>query len=181
MKKQTILLFIPDFQITNTNAPIIAEICARLDGLPLAIELAAVRLKLLPLRALLARLEKRLQVLTSGTRDVPARQQTLRNTIAWSYDLLNAQEQRLFRRLSVFVGSYRLEAVEALCSAFGDMTTPILDAVASLIDKNLLMQVEHEGDEPRLLQLDSIREFGLEYWPRAGSWKSPGRLTLSTI
>src|SRR6266700_3755143 len=94
-----------DFQITNANAPIIAEICARLDGLPLAIELAAARLKLLPPRALLARLEKRLQVLTSETRDVPARQQTLRNTIAWSYDLLNAQEQRLFRRLSVFVGS----------------------------------------------------------------------------
>ncbi len=157
-----------DFQITNANAPIIAEICARLDGLPLAIELAAARLKLLPPRALLARLEKRLQVLTSETRDVPARQQTLRNTIAWSYDLLNAQEQRLFRRLSVFVGSCRLEAVEALCSAFGDVTAPILDAVASLVDKNLLMQVEQEGDEPRLLQLDTIREFGLEYLAASG-------------
>jgi predicted ATPase/DNA-binding CsgD family transcriptional regulator len=157
-----------DFQFTNANAPIIAEICARLDGLPLAIELAAARLKLLPPRALLARLEKRLQVLTSETRDVPARQQTLRNTIAWSYDLLNTQEQRLFRRLSVFVGSYRLEAVEALCSAFGDVTAPILDAVASLVDKNLLMQIEQEGDEPRLLQLDTIREFGLEYLAASG-------------
>jgi predicted ATPase/DNA-binding CsgD family transcriptional regulator len=153
----------PDFQITNANAPILAEICARLDGLPLAIELAAARLKLLPPQALLARLEKRLQVLTDGARDMPARQQTLRNTIAWSYDLLNAEEQRLFRRLSVFVGGCRLEAVEALCNAFGDMTTPILDVVASLVDKNLLMQVEQEGVEPRLLQLDTIREFGLEY------------------
>jgi predicted ATPase/DNA-binding CsgD family transcriptional regulator len=157
-----------DFKITNANAPLIAEICARLDGLPLAIELAAARLKLLPPRALLARLEKRLQVLTSETRDVPARQQTLRNTITWSYDLLNAQEQRLFRRLSVFVGSYRLEAVEALCSAFGEVTAPILDTVASLVDKNLLMQIEKEGDEPRLLQLDTIREFGLEYLDAIG-------------
>jgi hypothetical protein len=136
--------------------------------LPLAIELAAARLKLLPPKALLARLEKRLQVLTSGARDVPAWQQTLRNTIAWSYDLLNAQEQRFFRRLSVFVGGCMLEAVEALCSAFGDMTIPILDAVASLVDKNLLMQVEQEGDEPRLKQLDTIREFGLEYLSASG-------------
>src|SRR6266487_327445 len=90
------------------------------------------------------------------------------NTNAWSYDLLNAQEQRLFRRLSVFVGSYRLEAVEALCTAFGDVTAPILDAVASLVDKNLLMQIEQEGDEPRLLQLDTIREFGLEYLAASG-------------
>jgi predicted ATPase len=158
----------PDFQITDANAPVIAEVCARLDGLPLAIELAAARLKLLPPQALLARLEKRLQVLTSGARDVPARQQTLRNTIAWSYDLLNAQEQWLFRRLSVFVGSCRLEAVGALCAAFGDMETPILDMVASLLDKSLLMQIEQEGDEPLLLQLDTIREFGLECLAASG-------------
>ena len=158
----------PDFDLTNTNAAIIAQICTRLDGLPLAIELAAARLKLLPPQALLARLEKRLQVLTGGTRDMPARQQTLHNTIAWSYELLNAQEQRLFRRLSVFVGSFRLEAVEALCAAFGDMTIPLLEAVTSLVDKNLLMQVEQEGDEPLLLQLDTIREFGLEYLAASG-------------
>ncbi len=158
----------PDFQLTNANAPMIAEICVRLEGLPLAIELAAARIKLLPLQALLTRLESRLEVLTAGVRDVPVRQQTLRNTIAWSYDLLNAQEQRLFRRLSVFMGSYRLEAVEALCSAFGDMELPLLDAVASLLDKSLLIQVEQEGDEPLLLQLDTIREFGLECLATSG-------------
>src|SRR5205823_9246348 len=99
-----------DFQVSNANAPAVAEICARLDGLPLAIELAAARIKLLPPQALLARLGQRLAVLTSGTRDVPARQQTLRNTIAWSYHLLDAQEQRFFRRLSVFAGGCRLSA-----------------------------------------------------------------------
>ncbi len=158
----------PDFRITNANAPIIAEICTRLDGLPLAIELAAARIKLLPPQALLARLEKRLNVLTGGMYDAPARQQTLRSTIAWSYDLLNAQEQRLFRRLSVFVGGCRLEAVEALCTAFGDITAPLLDVVTSLLDKSLLMQVEQEGDEPRLMQLETIREYGLEVLSASG-------------
>src|SRR5438270_3138876 len=103
----------PDFQITNANAGAIAEICVRLDGLPLAIELAAARMKLFPPKALLARLDQRLAVLTGTSRDVPARQQTLRNTISWSYNLLDAAEQRLFRRLSVFVGGCTLEAVEA--------------------------------------------------------------------
>jgi predicted ATPase len=107
----------PEFQVTNTNAPTIAEICVRLDGLPLAIELAAARIKVLPPQALLARLGRRLAVLTSGARDAPARQQTLRNTIAWSYRLLDAQEQRLFRRLSIFAGGCTLEAVEAICVA----------------------------------------------------------------
>src|SRR5207253_3657945 len=107
----------PDFQITPVNSRIIAEICVRLDGLPLAIELAAARIKLLPPQALLARLGHRLQVLTSGAQNAPGRQQTLRNTIAWSYQLLDAQEQRLFQRLSVFVGGCTLEAVEAICQA----------------------------------------------------------------
>src|SRR2546421_2906710 len=100
----------PEFQVTNASAPTIAEICVRLDGLPLAIELAAARIKLLPPQALLARLGQRLAVLTGGARTAPARQQTLRNTIKWSYDLLDAQEQRLFRRLSVFVGGCNLVA-----------------------------------------------------------------------
>src|SRR5206468_811960 len=117
----------------------IAEICARLDGLPLAIELAAARIKLLPPQALLTRLSQRLQLLTGGARDAPARQQTLRNTIKWSYDLLDASEQRLFRRLSVFVGGCPLEAIEAVCAALDTDATAlqVLDGVDSLIDKSL--------------------------------------------
>ena len=163
----------PDFQLTTANARSVAEICARLDGLPLAIELAAARIKLLPPPALLARLEHRLAVLTSGARDVPVRQQTLRNTIAWSYHLLDAAEQRLFRRLSVFVGGFTLEAAEAVCSALGDGdgAVPVLDGVASLIDKSLLQHSEQsgeEGKEPRLWLLETIREYGLEYLMTSG-------------
>jgi predicted ATPase/class 3 adenylate cyclase/DNA-binding CsgD family transcriptional regulator len=152
----------PEFRLSKTNAPAIAEICARLDGLPLAIELAAARVKLLPPQALLPRLGQRLAVLTSGPHDAPARQQTLRNTIAWSYNLLDADEQRLFMRLSVFAGGCTLEAIEAICSTLGDKAEPVLDAVASLIDKSLLQQIEQEGEEPRLLMLETIREYGLE-------------------
>jgi predicted ATPase/class 3 adenylate cyclase/DNA-binding CsgD family transcriptional regulator len=154
----------PEFQVTNANAPSVAEICVRLDGLPLAIELAAARVKLFPPQALLARLEQRLQVLTSGARDAPARQQSLRNTIEWSYKLLDAQEQRLFRRLSVFVGSCTLQAIEAVCAALdkSNGAGQVLDGVLSLIDKSLLQQTEQEGDEPRLVLLETIREYGLE-------------------
>src|SRR5439155_22430512 len=106
----------PEFEVSHASAPAVAEICARLDGLPLAIELAAARIKLLPPPALLARLGQRLVVLTSGAQDAPTRQQTLRHTLAWSYNLLNAQEQQLFRRLSVFVGGCTLQAVEAFCT-----------------------------------------------------------------
>ncbi len=151
----------PDFQMTPTNAQTVAEICTRLDGLPLAIELAAARVKLLPPRALLTRLEHRLPILTSTAQDVPARQQTLRNALAWSYDLLDAGEQRLFRRLSVFVGGCTLRAIESLYELFDENTFPVLDAVASLIDKSLLQQTEQEGEEPRLLMLETIREYGL--------------------
>ena len=152
----------PDFQLTTANAHAIAEICARLDGLPLAIELAATRVKLLPPQALLARLGSRLQVLTEGARDVPERQQTLRNAIKWSYDLLSTNEQRLFRRLSVFVGGCTLAAVEEVCEALDDVETNVLEGVASLIDKNLLQQVEDVNGEPRLVMLETIREYGLE-------------------
>src|SRR6266704_3022030 len=150
----------PAFQVTSANARPIAEICVRLDGLPLAIELAAARSKLLSPQALLARLQHRLQVLTSGPQDAPTRQQTLRNTIAWSYDLLSAQEQRLFRWLSVCVGGCSLEAVEALCTALDERTERVLDGVASLLDKNLLQQAE--GEETRLMMLETIREYGRE-------------------
>src|SRR6266487_394524 len=152
----------PDFQLTSTNARTIAEICVHLDGLPLAIELAAARINLLTPQALLTRLSQRLQVLTSGTRDAPARQQTLRNTMEWSYHLLDASEQRLFRRLSVFVGGCILEAVEALSVELDGEAGPVLDGVASLLDKSLLQQREQGEWEPRLMMLETIREYGLE-------------------
>jgi predicted ATPase/DNA-binding CsgD family transcriptional regulator len=158
----------PAFHVTPANACAIAEICVHLDGLPLAIELAAARSKLLPPQALLARLSRRLEVLTGGARDLPTRQQTLRNTLQWSYDLLTEQEQRLFRRLSIFVGGCTLEAAEAVCQAGGDQASSVLEGIASLLDKSLVQQTEREGGEPRLVMLETIREFGLECLHRQG-------------
>jgi predicted ATPase/DNA-binding CsgD family transcriptional regulator len=155
----------PSFELTPEDAALIAEICIRLDGLPLAIELAAARLKLLPLPALLERLERRLAVLTGGPRDVPARQHTLRDTIAWSYDLLSEEGQRLFRLCSVFVGGSTLEAMEAMYAALGGENAQVLDGVASLLDKHLLLQIRQDSpgqDERRLLMLETIREYGQE-------------------
>ncbi len=157
----------PSFQLTHANALAVAEICARLDGLPLAIELAAARMKLLTPQALLFRLSQRLQVLTSTTRDTPARQQTLRNTIEWSYNLLDAYEQQLFRRLSVFVGGCTLEAAEAVCAEPGNGGGQVLDGVASLTDKSMLQQTE-VGEESRLTMLETIREYGLECLAASG-------------
>ena len=162
----------PDFQVTSTNAPAVAEICTRLDGLPLAIELAAARIKLLSPEALLARLGRRLPVLTSMARDVPARQQTLRNTIAWSYHLLDAQEQRLFRRLSVFTGDCPLAAVEALYATLGDGEASVLDSVASLLDKSLLQRLERQGGELRLWLLETVREYGLDALAASGEMEA---------
>jgi predicted ATPase/class 3 adenylate cyclase/DNA-binding CsgD family transcriptional regulator len=152
----------PDFQVTTVNAPAVAQICVHLDGLPLAIELAAARSKMLPPLALLSRLGQRFTLLTSGAQDAPARQQTLRNTIAWSYDLLDAGEQRLFRRLSVFGGGVTSEAIEALYTTLGDEPGLVLDGIASLIDKSLLRQTEQEAEEPRFVMLETIREYGRE-------------------
>jgi predicted ATPase/DNA-binding CsgD family transcriptional regulator len=152
----------PNFQITHENAQIMTRICARLDGLPLAIELAAARTKLLPPEALLARLAHRLPLLSGGARDLPARQQTLRSTIKWSYDLLDVGEQWLFRRLSVFEGGCTLQAVEAVCSNEITEAVEVLDLAASLIDHSLLRQVERAGESPRLLMLETIREYGRE-------------------
>ena len=149
----------PDFRITPDTAPAVAEICYRLDGLPLAIELAAARIKLLPPRAMLARLEHRLEFLTGGARELPARQQTLRNAIAWSYDLLNEEEQKLFRQLSVFVGGCTLDAVEAV-SGDHQAGLSLLDQFGSLLDKSLLREVEGISDEPRFVMLELLREFG---------------------
>jgi predicted ATPase/tRNA A-37 threonylcarbamoyl transferase component Bud32 len=154
----------PDFELAKANARAIATICARIDGLPLAIELAAARIKLLPPQALLTRLEHRLAVLTGGAQNLPARQQTLRKTITWSYDLLSVPEQRLFRQLALFVGGCTLSAVEAVCSALqgGDGAGSFLDGIASLLDKSLLHQTEQETEDPRLLMLETLREYGLE-------------------
>ena len=155
----------PNFQLKASNARIIAEICLQLDGLPLALELAAARIKLLSPQALLARLSHRLQVLTGGVQDAPVRQQTLRNTLAWSYDLLTAREQRLFRWLSVFVGGCTLEAAEAVCQSHredGEHSFSVLEGVASLLDKSLVQQTERDGEAPRLVLLETLREFGLE-------------------
>ena len=151
----------PDFRLDGTDAKVVAEICLRLDGLPLAIELAAARVRLLPPGALLARLEKRLPLLAGGPRDLPARQRTLGDTIRWSYELLGGPEQRLFRRLSVFVGGCTLAAVEAVVGP-ADGGTEVLDGVISLVDKNLLRRVEQEDGEIRLAMLETIREYALE-------------------
>jgi len=166
----------PDFQVTNANAPAVAEICVRLDGLPLAIELAAARMKLLSPEALLARLGQPLHVLTSGPRDVVARQQTLRNTIEWSYQLLDAQEQQLFRRLSVFVSGCTLAAIEALCTSLGGAVESVLDTVASLADKSLLQRMEQQaGQEPRFSMLETIHEYALERLAASGETEAARR------
>lgn len=158
----------PDFQVTPANARFIAEICVHLDGLPLAIELAAARSKLLSPQALLSRLEHRLAVLTVGEQDAPVRQQTLRNTLSWSYDLLDKDEQWLFRHLAVFVGGCQLSAVESLCLALGGLGIPVLDVVTSLVDKNLLQVIAQDDAEPRLMMLETVREYGLECLAAAG-------------
>ncbi len=150
-----------DFALTNENASAVAAVCARLDGLPLAIELAAARIKLLSPSAMLARLESCLNLLTGGARDLPTRQQTLRGTVDWSYGLLNPAEQTLFRRLSVFNGGCTLEAVEAVCDTKGDLGLDLLDGMASMVDKSLVQQVEPEG-ETRFIMLSTIREYALE-------------------
>ncbi len=151
---------LPDFQLTAANAQTIAKLCIRLDGLPLAIELAAARVKLLPPEALLKRLAQRFQVLTGGARTLPERQRTLFNTIKWSYDLLNEQEKWLFRHLSLFAGGWTVQAAEAICAGRQDIV--VLDGLASLLDKSLLSRAEQAGEEPRLSMLMTVRAFGLD-------------------
>jgi predicted ATPase/DNA-binding CsgD family transcriptional regulator/DNA-binding XRE family transcriptional regulator len=151
-----------DFAITRDNALAVAEICRRLDGLPLAIELAAARVRVLPPAALLAHMQRRLPILTGGARDLPSRQQTLRETIAWSYQLLGASEQRLFRRITVFIGGCTLASIATVCLDTGDAPEVLLDLVAALVDQSLLKQVESANTELRYRLLDTIREYGLE-------------------
>lgn len=169
------------FELTASNAQVIAEICHRLDGLPLAIELAAMRSKLLAPQALLARLANRLALLAGGVRDLPERQQTLRSTIAWSYEMLGAGEQLAFRRIGVFVGGCTLEAAEAIYGGDANTALPdsvvapaphsptlILDLLSALLDQSLLRQELAAGDESRFLMLETIREYALELLAERG-------------
>jgi predicted ATPase/class 3 adenylate cyclase len=158
----------PDFAVTNDNAPAVAEICHQLDGLPLAIELAAARLKLFAPEALLARLSNRLTLLIGGARDLPQRQQTLRNAIAWSYDLLEPGAQTLFARLAVFVGGCTQEAAEAVCTTDRDQSLDVLNGLALLADSSLLRCGEGADGEPRFVMLETIREYALERLDASG-------------
>jgi len=151
-----------EFALSRDNASAVAAICARLDGLPLAIELAAARIKLLSPSAMLIRLESCLNLLTGGARDLPTRQQTLRSTVDWSCGLLNTSEQTLFRRFSVFAGGGTLEAVEAVCDTKSDLGLDIFDAMGSMVDKSLVQQSEKVDAETRFLMLSTIREYALE-------------------
>src|SRR5215218_3375548 len=155
----------PDFELTDAIAPIVAEICARLDGLPLAIELAAARTKVLPPAALLSRLERRLPLLTGGRRDAPERQRTLRDTIAWSYDLLDSDECRLFRRLGVLVGGWTMEAAEGVANPEGNLD--VLGGLTSLVEMSLVRLDEAES-EPRFRMLETIREYAVDRLAESG-------------
>ena len=159
----------PSFQVTAENAPAIAEICTRLDGLPLAIELAAARIRILPPEAMLGRLSARLPILTGGARNLPVRQQTLRGAIAWSYELLAPADQALYRRLAVFSGGATLEAIEQVMVGESDDldVLDVLDGIERLVDHSLLRQDEDAG-EPRFSMFETIREFGLERLADAG-------------
>jgi predicted ATPase len=161
-------------ELTTATAPAVAEICRQLDGLPLAVELAAAWAQLLPPPALLARLERRLLLLVGGPHDLPARQRTMRDAIAWSYDLLDAWEQQIFRRLCMFAGGCTLEAAEAICAGVeGDPT--VLVGLANLVDRSLLRLQEngHMGTaEPRLTILETLREYGLEQLEQRGEAES---------
>jgi predicted ATPase/DNA-binding SARP family transcriptional activator len=152
-----------DFVLTEVNGPAVAELCVHLDGLPLAIELAAARAKLLSPQALLARLEQRFDLLTGGPRDVPARQQTLRATIDWSYQLLPVDEQTLFARLAVFVGGCTLSAAEGVFGA-----DRLLSRLSTLLDYNMIRQQEQPDGEPRFLMLETIREYAAERLSECG-------------
>ena len=159
---------VPDFELTCGNAWAIGQICRRLDGLPLAIELAAARVRLLPPRALLARLDDRMDVLTGGAPDLPERQRTLRNTLDWSFSLLSADERALFPRLGVFAGSFGLPAAEAVC---GGAAGPVMDTMGSLVDSSLVrLETRDQDDEPRFRLLETVREYALERLCDSGDW-----------
>ncbi|TMD67318.1 MAG: adenylate/guanylate cyclase domain-containing protein, partial [Chloroflexi bacterium] len=151
----------PDFRVTSANAPTVVGICAHLDGLPLAIELAAARTKYFSPQVLLSQLEQGLAILESGARDLPARQRTLRGAIAWSYDLLAGEEQKFFRRLAVFVGGCTLEAAEQVCLTAGEIGSDIVGLLEALVDQSLLRQEEQGEGRIRYGMLQTLREYGL--------------------
>jgi predicted ATPase len=161
----------PGFELTSGNAGAVAEICRRLDGLPLAVELAAARVRLLPPQALASRLDERFSLLTGGARDLPQRQQTLRNTLEWSFGLLPAGEQALFARLGVFAGSFSLPAAEAVGvgSPGQDQAGPVMDTLGSLVDSSLV-RPHTGGGEPRFSLLETIREYALDRLREGGEW-----------
>jgi predicted ATPase len=163
----------PGFELTSDNAEAVAEICRRLDGLPLAIELAAARTRMLPPQALLARLDDRLGTLTGGPLDLPERQRTLRNTLDWSFGLLSAAEQALFARLGVFAGTFGLPSVAAVCgdpgATTGDQAAPPVDILTSLVDSSLVRAESRDG-EPRFSLLETIREYALDRLRDSGDW-----------
>jgi predicted ATPase/class 3 adenylate cyclase len=168
----------PNFAITDESAPAVAEVCARLDGLPLAIELAASRIKLLSPAAMLDRLQHRLALLTGGAQDLPARQRTLRETIGWSYDLLQRNEQTLFCRLATFVGGWTIEAAEAVANPGEELGAETLDALGSLVDKSLVRREADDGDL-RFGMLQTIREFGIDALEESG-WAAEARRRHAT-
>lgn len=156
----------PEFELTRENAGAVASICTRLDGLPLAIELAAARIRMLSPDEIAMRLNKRLSLLTGGARDLPARHRTLYDAVGWSYDLLDRGEQTLFARLSVFVGGFMLEAAESVCNAHADLPMDLLEGITSLVDKSLLRQEKGSGSgstrKKRLTMLETIQEYARE-------------------
>jgi predicted ATPase len=158
----------PGFGLTADAAPTIAGICARLDGLPLAIELAAARVRVLSPAQILARLERRLALLVDGDRDLPARQQTLRQAIDWSHEQLTPAERRLFRRLAVFAGAWTLEAAEAVCNPRGEPDLSVLETLSSLVDQSLIHPLDASGGEPRFAMLETVREYALEQLDASG-------------
>jgi len=173
MENESIKLFVdraqsvrPNFSLEKENFASVVEICRRLDGLPLAIELAAARVKVLQPQAILSHLDDRLKFLKGGSRDLPARQQTLRNTLEWSYDLLGESERQLFDRLSVFVGGFTLEAVEAVCNPKGHLD--ILEGLTTLINNSLIRQDDTPDGEPRFTMLETIRSYALEQLTKSG-------------
>ncbi|HYW86286.1 MAG TPA: NB-ARC domain-containing protein, partial [Chloroflexota bacterium] len=158
----------PSWNLTSENANTVAEICRRVDGLPLAIELAAARMRILSPAVLLNRLSHRLNVLTEGPRDLPARQQTLRAAINWSYELLQPVEQRVFRRMSVFHGGFSLDAVLAVGDVDHDLGEAVEGVLSALIDHHLVLRYDAVDGQPRMGMLETIREFALEQLAASG-------------